>query len=314
MRRTTFVLLALACAPPAPAQSTEARADVNPRPRDVTLETLADPAALRALQTPGKVLFEDDFESSESLAKYFEIRGRDEGRARRVEGEELAHRGCGAMRFDAPAAEGSSSGSGASSWLGAKGYDRVYFRRYIRFADDYDQGNLNHTGGGLAAVAGKGKWDGMGKAGVRPRGDDRFTCGFEPWRDPWRDGGRHAAPGAMSLYTYWVDMERDKDGNWWGNLFQPARERRRVPERGEWVCLEQMITANTPGAADGELAAWIDGELYLHMKGFRWRTDERVKLKRFDIGIYVHRAVRENTVWYDDVAVSTGYLGPLASK
>ena len=210
------------------------------------------------------------------------------------------------MRFDAPAAAGASSGSGASGWLGSEGHDRVYFRRYIRFADDYDQGNLNHTGGGLAGIAGRGKWDEMGKAGVRPTGEDRFTCGFEPWRD-W---GRSPAPGSMSLYTYWMDMQRDRDGNWWGNLLQPTAQRRRVPQRGEWVCLEQMIAANTVGEANGELAAWIDGELYLHMQGFRWRTDERVKLKRFDIGIYIHAAERDNTVWYDDVVVSTGYVGP----
>ena len=146
----------------------------------------------------------------------------------------------------------------------------------------------------------------MGKAGVKPTGADRFTCGFEPWRD-W---GRNAAPGSMSLYVYWMDMARDRDGNWWGNLFQPAPERRVVPQRGAWVCLETRIRANTPGQADGELAAWIDGELYLHLVGFRWRTDDAVKLKRFDLGIYVHKAERDNTVWYDDVAVSTGYIGP----
>ena len=169
---------------------------------------------------------------------------------------------------------------------------------------------MNHTGGGLAAFAGDGKWDQMGKAGIRPLGDDRFTSRFEPWRD-W---GRSPAPGYMCLYTYWMDMRKGSDGNWWGNLLKPATEGRRIPQRGEWVCLEQMISTNTIGKADGELAAWIDGELYLHMKGFRWRTDERVKLKRFEIGIYIHHAERTNTVWYDDVALSTGYLGPVKSE
>jgi hypothetical protein len=35
-----------------------------------------------------------------------------------------------------------------------------------------------------------------------------------------------------------------------------------------------------------------------------------VKLKRFDIGVYVHHAAQNNTVWYDDVVLSTGYIGP----
>ena len=31
---------------------------------------------------------------------------------------------------------------------------------------------------------------------------------------------------------------------------------------------------------------------------------------RIDIGIYIHHAERDNVVWYDDVVVSTGYIGP----
>jgi hypothetical protein len=150
----------------------------------------------------------------------------------------------------------------------------------------------------------------MGKAGVRPRGDDRFTCGFEPWRD-W---GRVEAPGYLFLYVYWVDMQQGRDGNWWGNMLEPTPEERVVPPRGEWVCLEQMIRVNDVGEANGELAAWVDGRLYLHFTGIRWRTDERVRIKRFDLGIYVHEARRRNVVWYDDVVVSTGYVGPLSDK
>lgn len=278
-------------------------------PRLVTAETRADPEALRALQRPGRVLFRDDFESPESLGKYFEIRGRDAGLAVRTTDPAAAHTGSGAIRFTAPARGGRSSGSGASAWLGESGHERVYFRRYIRFADDYDQGNLHHVGGGLAAIAGRGKWDEMGRAGIRPVGDDRFTASFEPWRD-WK---RYDAPGFLFVYAYWMDMERDRDGNFWGNMLGPDADERVVPERGRWVCLEHMLAANDVGEANGELAGWVDGELYLHYVGIRWRKDEAVRLKRFDIGIYVHAATRPNSVWYDDVVVSTGYVGPIAS-
>jgi hypothetical protein len=93
-------------------------------------------------------------------------------------------------------------------------------------------------------------------------------------------------------------------------MFAPTEERRVVPPRGKWVCLEQMIQVNTIGKADGELAAWIDGELYLHMTGFRWRTDEKGRIKRFNLGIFIHETRRTNSVWYDDVVLSTGYIGP----
>jgi len=57
-------------------------------------------------------------------------------------------------------------------------------------------------------------------------------------------------------------------------MMKPADDERITIERDRWYCLEQMIKANTPGKADGELAAWIDGKLYIHYKGFRWRTSD----------------------------------------
>lgn len=274
-------------------------------PRLVTDQTLADPAALAALEQPGQVIFEDGFESDESLKKYFEIRGGREGNVQIVADPQLAHSGHGAIRFTAVERGGRESGVGATAWLGAEGYERLYFRRYLRFAADYDQGPLHHVGGGLSGVAGSDRWRAMGTAGRRPTGDDHFKSAFEPWRD-W---GRYEPPGYMFLYTYWMDMKRDRDGNYWGNMLGPAPEQRIVLQRDRWYCLEHMIQTNRPGQADGELAAWIDGQLYLHYQGVRWRTSADVKLKRFGIGLYVHRANRDNTVWYDDVAVSTGYIG-----
>ncbi|MDD2601006.1 MAG: hypothetical protein PHO37_17575, partial [Kiritimatiellae bacterium] len=117
-------------------------------------------------------------------------------------------------------------------------------------------------------------------------------------------------PGYLFLYTYWMEMRQDPDGNYWGNMLGPDEKERYIPKRGEWICLEHMIKANNPGEANGELAAWIDGQLYIHYKGIRWRSSSELKIKRFDIGVYIHAAVRDNTVWYDDVALSTGYIGP----
>jgi hypothetical protein len=279
-----------------------------PCPKLVTAETRADADRLSALERPGDVFLRDEFESSESLEKYFEIRGLREGRAKLTTNAELAHRGSGAIQFTAVARDGRESGAGASGWFGPEGYDRVHFRRYIKFAADYDQGDLNHVGGGLTAVAGADRWRAMGSAGIRPRGDDHFNSSFEPWRD-W---GRYSAPGYMFLYTYWMDMKRDRDGNYWGNMLGPAEGDRIVLDRDRWYCFEHMIRANDVGQANGELAAWINGRLYIHYTGFRWRSSADVKLKRFNIGVYVHRAKKDNTVWYDDVVLSTGYIGPEA--
>ncbi len=273
----------------------------------VTAKTRADRRATEELEKPGKVVFSDGFESPDSLKNYFEIRGLKDGRAKLTADPKKAHSGKGAIQFTAPGRDGKSSGAGASYWFGPKGYDRIYLRRYIKFAPDYDQGNLHHVGGGLAGVAGTNKWGGMGKAGIRPNGDDRFTSSFEPWCD-WR---RYPPPGFMFLYTYWMDMKRDRDGHYWGNNMCPAKDDRIALRRDRWYCLEHMIKVNDVGKPNGELAAWIDGKLYIHYKGFRWRSSEDVRLKRFNIGVYVHHAAKDNTVWYDDVALSTGYIGPV---
>jgi hypothetical protein len=259
------------------------------------------------LEKPGKIFFRDGFESDASLTNYFEIVSLKDGRAKRTTDPQLAHTGHSALQFTAPDKAGKESLTGASLWFGPIGYDRVYFRRYIKFAADYDQGDLNHVGGGIEGVAGANKWADMGKAGIRPTGDDRFSCRFEPWRD-W---GRYTPPGYMFLYTYWMDMKRDPDGHYWGNNLKPADDKRITLERNRWYCLEHMIKVNDLGQANGELAAWIDGKLYIHYKGFRWRSAEDVKIKRAHIGLYVHHAKQANTVWYDDVALSTGYIGPI---
>jgi hypothetical protein len=190
-------------------------------------------------------------------------------------------------------------------WLGDDGHDQVHLRYWIRYAPDYDQGNLNHTGGCLSGVAGTNKWAGMGTAGLRPNGDDHFDSRVEGWRD-WQ---RIASPGSLICYAYWMDMKRDRDGHYWGNMFGPAEKERFVPVLGKWLCVEQRIAANTPGKDDGELAVWLDGALYQHWTGFRWRSTDAVKIKRMSLMVYVHAAVRDNTVFYDDVVVSTGYVG-----
>lgn len=285
-----------------------APAQDNPfAPVSATEATLANARERARLETPGQVFFHDGFESDSSLTNYFEIRGLEQGQVK-LDREAGAVEGQGALRCFAPTNNGEASGSGASYWFGPEGRPVVYFRRYLKFAADYDQGNMNHTGGGLAGVAGADRWGGMGQAGIRPDGTDRFTCAFEPWRDYQR----YPAPGYMFLYTYWVDMEVSRDGYYWGNFIEPPPDQRLVPERDRWYCLEQMIRVNDLGQANGELAAWIDGQLYIHYQHIRWRLAEDVQPKRIDFGIYVHEAQRDNTVWYDEVALSTGYIGPLA--
>jgi hypothetical protein len=75
--------------------------------------------------------------------------------------------------------------------------------------------------------------------------------------------------------------------------------------------MEIMLKANDPEKANGEQAAWIDAALYARFTGVVWRTSDRVKIKRLYLGAYIHNNPKENVVHFDDVALSTGYIGPV---
>ena len=270
--------------------------------QDVTERTRRNRSALEALQAPGRVFFQADFEQTDWYQPFFDRYGFREGRLRRVTDPKLVHSGRGSLECRLPAKRGAVAS--ACYWF-APGYDQVYARWYCRFAPDFDQGNHMHFTG-LAAVAGTNRWAGMGKAGIRPTGHDRFTTGFEPWRN-W---GRHDPPGAMQFYSYFPNMKIDpKMQKYWGNMFRPTQAL--VPTRGRWHCFEIMLKANDPDRSNGEQAAWIDGRLYGHFTGILWRRSHRVTIKRLCLGVYIHHSPKENTVWFDDVVLSTGYVGPL---
>jgi len=272
--------------------------------RDRTDATLRDTQALEALQAPGKVFLEEDFESKKWTKRFFDFYGQKDGRMALESDKTIVRGGKSSLRCVL------KKGKGASAkfcyWFGP-GYDKVHFRWYCRFAPDFDQGNLMHFSG-LAGVSGKSRYGGMGGAGTRPTGFDRFTTRFEPWR-AW---GRNAAPGAMNFYSYFPTMKEDPKmkGKFWGNQFFPAR--RFIPTRGQWHCFEIMVKANDPGKENGEQAAWIDGKLYGYFTGILWRRSDRVRIKRMSLGVYIHDNPKQNTVHFDDVALSTGYIGPIA--
>jgi hypothetical protein len=274
---------------------------------DVTRQTLDDPKALAELESPGVVFFTDGFEDGD-FDDWFDAYGPPVV----IEDASRAHSGDNVLKCLARYRDKNSSTSSIKYWF-HPGYDRVHFRWYTRFDEKFDQGWGMHYCS-LYAVRGDNRYNEMGKAGEKPKGDDRFGSGFEPWSD-WQ---KLTPPGRMQFYTYWQEMKPDMyddngdgvpDVHYWGNSFYPQTPL--VPERGKWYCMEIMIKANEAGRDNGEMAAWIDGRLYQHLKGFNWRTTDALELKRISLGIYIHNNPKDNIAWFDDVALSTGYIGPV---
>jgi hypothetical protein len=217
----------------------------------------------------------------------------------------------------------------------AKGADTAFARFYVRFAEDADYVHHFVHMGGLYPQT---RWPNP-QAGTRPKGDDRFSVGIEPWGDR----GRAPAPGLWNFYVYWHEMKISADGKHWGNGLRPVEDQQ-VP-RARWQCVELMIKLNKPGARDGELALWLDGRLKAHFRkgasrgewtgmgfrllekggepfdGFSWRTSDELKVSNFWLLHYVTenaarqngvaKPVTRNRVWFDDVVVATAYIGPI---
>ncbi len=215
--------------------------------------------------------------------------------------------------------------------------ETVFARFYVKFDDDAQYvHHFVHLGGYRPAT----RWA-QGGAGEKPKGDERFTVGIEPYGGH----GKYSPPGAWNFYGYWVDMKVSAGGKYWGQSIPPIQPAL-VPKE-QWQCVEVMLKCNTPEKSDGELALWLDGKLTLHVRpgtprgewtgmgfqplasggtpfeGFRWRTHSALKANFFWLLFYVtENAGRQNKVepapvnrvWFDDIVVAREYIGPTTTE
>ncbi|MBW8888064.1 MAG: hypothetical protein JF616_09945 [Fibrobacteres bacterium] len=102
----------------------------------------------------------------------------------------------------------------------------------------------------------------------------------------------------------------------WGNLTVPVSF-----QRGRWYEMEYQVFLNTPGLHDGWVKVWIDGVQVGTKTGLNIRGNGgwNVKLNRVRVGGWYSNSANGNscanpaqasTMYVDDVAVSTQYIGP----
>lgn len=201
--------------------------------------------------------------------------------------------------------------------------DTLYVRYYIKYPST---GKYVHEGiwmGGynppLAAP--------NPQAGIRPIGNDRFSAAAEEY-------GNIAQ---FDHYNYWMNMRRDTDGNYWGNLLLNNPNVRMNP--GQWMCVEHMVKLNNPVTAfNGEHAIWVDGVKISHLgegfpngfwaggdftqdpnglpfEGFQWRNDANLRLNWIWLQNYspADPAGFTGTMLFDHVVVAKSYIGCLPS-
>jgi hypothetical protein len=168
------------------------------------------------------------------------------------------------------------------------GLDQLYHRWYQRWSPGF-------------------QWEasGTGMVGIRPQ---NWYPQFYPavlWGN-----GELAISAVGILEADWGTR------NFYQNQGSPA-----VFEPDRWYCVEVFVKLNTPGASDGELAAWIDGTLQLLHTGRRFRgagpTDPVPSTTRIDSilisGYYggVTTVPARQFSWQDDHVVSTRRIGCL---
>jgi len=207
---------------------------------------------------------------------------------------------------------------------------QVFARWYVKF--DPDCWPIHHFGTHLGGQNPVSRWPNP-RAGERPPGDARFTCGVEPYGKAW----------GWDFYTYWQGMHVHGDGKYWGTPFLSQVPKPSV-ERGRWVCVEMMVKMNDPPSAhNGEQAFWIDGRLARHdgqvvshigtgfphgrwtggwwhpdaneagtFEGYQWRTAEALALNYVWTYLYITAAPpgHVSRVWYDNLVIATEYVGP----
>lgn len=223
-----------------------------------------------------------------------------------------------------------------------RGYKQLFVRFYVKFDPACAPiHHFFHVGGYYPPTP----WP-QGGAGERPRGNERFTVGVEPFGEAWR----------WDYYTYWMEMRGSPPrGQTWGNCF--VNNPNLKVHKGEWQCLEVMIKLNEPvSERNGELALWVDGKLVSHLgpgfpkgkwtydrflvgqggqairwseekrgpetflvppggepfPGFRWRNDERLQINFVWVLLYITKAAEGHIsrVWFDDIVAATRYIGP----
>jgi hypothetical protein len=181
--------------------------------------------------------------------------------------------------------------------------EEIYFRYYLRFADDWDPTVDGGKLPGLAGTYGKAGWGGR-KAD--PSGGWSMRGQFN--RAPSAANPLHGHT-TIGTYAYHAAMEDEFGDHWYW-----IRDGIGVLERNRWYCIEQYFRVNTPGSPDGSLRGWIDGALAFEKDDVYVRDVPSLKIERVWMNVYhggTETAARAMHLYIDNVVVARKPIGCL---
>lgn len=184
--------------------------------------------------------------------------------------------------------------------------EEIYFRYYLRLADDWNQTVQGGKLPGISGTYGRGGWGGRKSDGVNgwsARGLFRMTV---------PDGNPLAGTTPVGFYCYHADMEGSYGTNWiWD------KDNLGFLERNRWYAIEQFCRLNTPGEKDGVLRAWVDGHLAFEKSDVRFRLTDQLRIEQVWMNLYhggTTPSPYDQHVFIDNVVIAKKYIGPIAKR
>lgn len=186
--------------------------------------------------------------------------------------------------------------------------DRIHIRFDVQYDAAYDNSGGSH--GLILGGSDSPPWGMFGTAGFHPNGSDFFVLNFEPW-------GTVGDDGAFAFYAYFVNMQPDGNGDYWGNVYTSNQPTPPLVTPGAWQCAEYSLTLNDPGTQNGSADFWVEGVHQGTYANLEWRVDPNLRITTFALDSYNHMndgpipAATPNRVLYDNVVISTEPVGCL---
>jgi hypothetical protein len=184
--------------------------------------------------------------------------------------------------------------------------EEIYFRYYLRLADDWNQTLQGGKMPGFSGTYGVAGWGGRksdGTDGWSARGAFHLTI---PKDNPL--GG--LTP--IGTYCYHADMLGT-----YGDIWIWQKGYRGYLQNNRWYAVEQHLKLNRPGETDGVLRAWVDGRLALDKSDIRFRHSDRLKIEQVWMNVY-HGGTKpspyDQHLYIDNVVVARQYIGPMAAQ
>ncbi len=174
--------------------------------------------------------------------------------------------------------------------------EEIYFRYYLRFADDW-----NPAGGGkLPGISGT-----YGRAGWGGRPSD----GRNGWSARGLFKKQNEGKTPVGYYCYHADMKGRYGSNWTWD-----QEKRGYLQNNRWYCIEQYAKMNTPGKNDGILRAWVDGRAAFEKTDVRMRDVDTLRIEAVWLNLYLGGswvAKSDHHLYIDNVVIARDYIGPI---